>query len=117
MPLSDREQEILHEIERDLLADDPDLGKAERATSSGSRRVKGGVAIFVLGLLLLAAFFATSGIVIGLAAFGAMVGGVVLFVGGLRDVIPPGGTELGGRRIADLLGGSDPRDKNGHRNP
>ena len=53
------------------------------------RRVKLGVLIFILGLFGLIAFFITSLLLVGLAAFAAMVGGLVMAMGSLKASIAP----------------------------
>lgn len=85
MPLSDREQQILQEIERNLLADDPSQVGSNPQRKMGIGRAKGGVLVFVLGLAALIGFFFTGALVVGIVAFGAMVGGLVLIAGGVRD--------------------------------
>lgn len=104
MPLSDREQQILKEMERDLLADRPaDAPKPER----GKHRdlIKGGVLLFAVGLVCLGFFFVTAAFVLGIGAFAAMVGGLVLIVNGIgaaassnfRDLTSGGAQDLFGR--------------------
>lgn len=78
MPLSEHEQRILDEIERRLADDDPKFARATGGTTPRGvalRRMKRGVAAFVLGLvLLLAGLFVTELlIVLGLAGFGVML--------------------------------------------
>ncbi len=80
MPLSEREQQILDEIERNLNREDARTSPRARSsrTASGTR-VKQGVALFVAGLLLLVlGFFSTGFIPLGVIAFAAMVGGAAL---------------------------------------
>jgi hypothetical protein len=90
VPLSEREQKILQEIERDLYREDPGFARDARRPRSGlsdvSRARLGGV-LFVAGLGLLFAFFAKQWLGLGVAAFGAMVAGVVLVAGSLRTLM------------------------------
>jgi len=53
------------------------------------RRVKLGIFIFLLGFAGLIAFFITSLLIVGLAAFAAMVGGIVMVTGSLKASIAP----------------------------
>jgi hypothetical protein len=101
VPLSEREQKILQEIERDLYREDPTLARAGRhAPKWGeARKARIGALTFVAGFLALIAFFvvtsvtssegtssgpAVTSLALGVAAFAAMVGGIVLFVSSLR---------------------------------
>jgi Flp pilus assembly protein TadB len=99
VPLSEREQQILHEIEKSLLTEDPDLAgiELEKQPRAG-RRVKLGIMVFVAGIGLLVGFFVTSLLLLGLAAFGAMVGGIVLIAAGVRDLTAEGFRDFGSRR-------------------
>ncbi len=91
MPLSEREQKILEEIERDLYREDPSFARDVHSTRTGlstAARARLGGALFVAGLCSLFAFFAKQWLALGVVAFGAMVAGVVLVAGSLRA---PGG--------------------------
>ena len=60
MPLSEHEQKILAELEESLSKQDPRFAKNVRDTnvySHGTRRVRWGIAGFVVGLAILIAFF------------------------------------------------------------
>ncbi len=92
MPLSEREQRILEEIEKGLVKEDPSLVREIRrdAPSMKDRRaVKLGAAIFVAGLLMLFLFFFSSHVLVGVAAFGMMVGGIVTIAGSLKSSVAP----------------------------
>ena len=102
MPLSEREQQILKEIERDLLADGPD-GEAEPRRSRGSDRIKGGVLLFLVGIVCLGFFFVTGALVLGLAAFAAMVSGLVLIANGARDAAKRNFRDLSSGGAQDLF--------------
>jgi uncharacterized membrane protein YedE/YeeE len=55
---------------------------------------------------LLVAFFVTKFLIFGLAAFGAMVGGIVLIAAGVRDLASEGFRDLDARRRwTDFFGG------------
>jgi hypothetical protein len=94
VPLSEREQKILQEIERDLYREDPafarDVKRPPRFTEGTRARL--GIAMFVCGFLMLIGFFivtaATSSqalsLLLGVLAFAAMVAGIVMMVGSLR---------------------------------
>ena len=104
MPLSEREQQILSEIEKNLREEDPRFARQVKQSAPSSREirtVKIGAAVFAVGFALLLAFFVTGQILIGVGAFGAMVGGVVLIAGSLRASI--GAARRGGE--------SDPKER------
>ena len=103
MPLSEREQQILDELERDL---HPGGGRPARKPSGAGERFRGlklGIVVFVAGMLLLVWFFASGLLVAGVASFACMVGGIVMGASSVR-------TELGnqdgsaGERIARKIG-------------
>ncbi|HWL64427.1 MAG TPA: DUF3040 domain-containing protein, partial [Actinomycetota bacterium] len=73
VPLSEREQQILHEMEKNLVAEDPNL--ADLGGREGGSRGKLGVLAFLAGIVLLFIFFVSQLWFVGLAAFGAMVAG------------------------------------------
>ena len=81
-PLSEHEQKILEEIERNL-DEDPRFA-SKRADPA--RRLKLGIAIFVVGFGTLIAFFISRSLVVGVLAFGAMVAGIVLVAGALHPM-------------------------------
>jgi hypothetical protein len=84
MPLTDREKRILQEIERNLSQEDPARARGSKRSPRDEqvRRIRLGTALFVAGFLTLIVFFIVRHILVGLGAFGLMVGGVVLAVGG-----------------------------------
>jgi hypothetical protein len=89
VPLSEREQKILEEIEKNLYEEDPKFahGVRRRAPKMDEvRRVKLGALLFVIGFGLLIGFFISRTILVGVAAFGAMVGGIVLVAGALKGL-------------------------------
>lgn len=91
MPLSEDEQRVLEEIERGLHEEDPrfarQVGKSSSSSRfSGSARIKLAASIFVIGLLILFAFFVSRSILVGVVAFGAMVAGIVLAAGAWGDL-------------------------------
>lgn len=78
MPLSDREERILQEIERRLYEQDPKFARGVAGTTLHSyalRNVRRGVALFVLGFVTLIAFFFRPAVPVGVAAFLMMLGG------------------------------------------
>ncbi len=85
MPLSDREQKILEEIEKNLHSEDPRLAREVGGSSrtSNKRNIKLGLLIFFLGFALLIGFFLSGVLLVGVAAFGAMVGGIVVAIGAM----------------------------------
>ncbi|MCK6080438.1 DUF3040 domain-containing protein [Microbacterium sp. EYE_5] len=79
MPLSEQEQRLLDEMERHLMRNDADVVSAERGAHSLSyRNIVYGCVIVLLGIAGLVVGVASSLIVVGVIAFVAMVGGVVL---------------------------------------
>jgi hypothetical protein len=88
VPLSEREKKILDEIERNLYQEDPSFARGVRRRFprlDEGRRLKLGALTFLCGLVLLLGFFITRGaLIVGVAAFGAMVGGIVLVAGSIR---------------------------------
>jgi hypothetical protein len=83
-PLSEHEQKILDEIEKNLYDDDPRLGASGKA--SGVQVIRIGAVTFVAGLALLIGFIVSRSLLVGVLAFIAMVGGIVLVTGGIRQV-------------------------------
>ena len=88
MPLSDREQQILEEMEKNLYEEDPSLaGRApDKAPGSDQRGVKIGAAILVAGVVALIFFFGSQSIFVGVIAFAAMVAGLVILGSSLRSI-------------------------------
>ena len=87
MPLSEREQKILEEIEKNLHEEDPRLARevgSRRTSHTGN--IRNGVILFVVGLGLLIAFFLTGMVLVGVVAFGAMVAGIVMGAGALSGL-------------------------------
>lgn len=75
MPLDDREQRILEEIERQFYEEDPKLAETVRTATVAAvstRQLKWAVLLLVAGLALMLAFF-TRQTLVALAGFGAMV--------------------------------------------
>jgi hypothetical protein len=108
-PLSDREQQILAEMERNLGVEDPALARANVQTQvperSDTRGIKLGAFIFILGIAALVGFFSSGNLIVGVVAFGAMVGGIVVAGSALRALFtnPEAGTPgRAGRAMADL---------------
>ncbi len=77
MPLSDKEQQILQEIEKQLISEDPKFarGVATSLTTDAARKVKVGIGIFVLGFIGLLPFFFTQSVLLGVGAFLVMLAG------------------------------------------
>jgi len=104
MPLSEREQQILDELERELTGAPP--SSSARASSRASQRFRGlkvGAFLIVLGVVMLVWFFTKPFLLVGVAAFALMVGGIVLGAASIRAEMGRGVAP--GRRIADLVGG------------
>ncbi len=109
MPLSEREQRILDEIEKSLHEEDPVFAR-DRAREQRAGRTLGsvrrGAAMFVAGLLVLFAFFMTKQVWVGALAFGSMVWGIVVVAGALRGAAPSPGRAVSdvGDRIGRVAG-------------
>jgi hypothetical protein len=88
VPLSDREQQILEEIERNLHEEDPRLARnvAGRASEDHTNRIKVGILIFIVGFAVLVGFFASGVLLVGVLAFGVMVSGIVIALGALGSL-------------------------------
>ena len=91
MPLSEREQQILDEMERNLRSGDPRAGReVEPQPRADTDRLKLSAFIFVVGLFLLVGFFLSSLVIVGVLAFAAMVSAIVLGASGLSRFFAPG---------------------------
>lgn len=87
MPLSEREKQILEDIEKNLYSEDPGFARGIRKPWwQKVRQVKFGAGLFVVGLAMLMGFFATRAIVLGVLAFAAMVGGIFLMSTATGDI-------------------------------
>lgn len=86
MPLSEEEQRILHEIERQLLEQDPAFVRQVSSVTAGrhaARNCKLAVVGFVVGLVFMLATFAVS-VVLGAAGFALMFLSAVAFERNVR---------------------------------
>lgn len=86
MPLSEREQRLLEQMERALHADDPKLATT-LSTAGGSRSRAGsrpflavGVLAALAGVLLIVASIASQFLPLGVAGFIALIGGIAVAV-------------------------------------
>ncbi|HZK51966.1 MAG TPA: DUF3040 domain-containing protein [Actinomycetota bacterium] len=107
MPLSDREQRILEEIEKNLYEEDPRFARATRRATprfDRSKRARLGGLLFVIGLGTLLVFFVTQLVVVGVLAFGGMVAGIVLVLGSSSTLVNSG--REGGRDATARFRGS-----------
>ncbi|APX34469.1 hypothetical protein BH708_19110 [Brachybacterium sp. P6-10-X1] len=83
MPLSDHEQKMLDEMERQLFADDPHLAKAfapARNRRRSGRRIAIGLGGVVVGLAVLVLAVSLPAIWLGVIAFMGMLAGAVFAV-------------------------------------
>lgn len=100
MPLSEREQRILDEIEKSLYQEDPVFARESAPKRDGGRTlgtVRRGAGMFLAGLLVLFVFFMTKQVWVGALAFGSMVWGIVVVAGALRGSAPSPG-----RAVSDV---------------
>ncbi|CAN5877405.1 hypothetical protein BH23ACT12_BH23ACT12_11710 [soil metagenome] len=89
MPLSDREQQILQEIEDQLYEQDPEFARGVSATTLQVhllRNVRRGIAAFLAGFGVLVVFFIKTDLFIGVAAFLLMLAGAVYTYDNLRKI-------------------------------
>jgi hypothetical protein len=114
VPLSEREQRILEEIEKNLHEEDPAFARTVRQQAPQMdeiRRIKLGIAIFVVGFAVMISFFFSGAVGVGVLAFGLMVTGIVLTAGALRVLAMerrrPGHDRR--ERLARRLGGWEER--------
>ena len=83
MPLSEHEQKMLDEMERQLFADDPRLARAfspRRTRRRSGRRIAIGLAGVVVGLVVLVLAVALPAVWLGVIAFLVMLAGAVYAV-------------------------------------
>ncbi|MGY5763816.1 DUF3040 domain-containing protein [Brachybacterium sp. DNPG3] len=83
MPLSEHEQKMLDEMERQLFAEDPRLARAfapRRTSSRSGRRVVIGLGGVVLGLVILVLAVSLPAVWLGVIAFLGMLAGAVYAV-------------------------------------
>lgn len=83
MPLSEHEQKMLDEMERQLFADDPRLARAfspTRTPRRNGRRIAIGLGTVVVGLLVLVLAVALPAVWLGVIAFIGMLAGAVFAV-------------------------------------
>ena len=113
MPLSEREQRILEEIEKNLHEEDPTFARTVREQAPAMdevRRIKLGVALFVIGFAVMISFFFSGAVGVGVLAFGLMVAGIVLTAGALRVIATERRSGSDHReRLARRLGGWEER--------
>ena len=103
MPLSEREQQILDELERELRGGATSTQAPPTADGERLKGLKLGIVVFVAGMLLLVWFFASGLLIAGVASFAAMVTGIVM---GASSIRASGGSDSGpGERIARAVGG------------
>jgi hypothetical protein len=102
VPLSEHEQRILEEIERNLYQEDPKFAQQVRRRAprmSEGSKAKFGVLLFIVGFGFLIGFFVSGGeVLLGVLSFGAMVGGIVLIAGSVRDITNGRNVGIGGQR-------------------
>jgi Flp pilus assembly protein TadB len=89
VPLSEHEQRILEEIEKNLYHEDPSFARGVRRRtprlSPGGRARLGGL-VFLFGFATLIAFFLRGWVIVGVVAFVLMVSGIVLMAGALATI-------------------------------
>ncbi|ACQ80673.1 conserved hypothetical protein [Beutenbergia cavernae DSM 12333] len=78
MPLSEYEQRVLEQMERQLRSDDPKLAQSFSRRGSRTSRILGGTLLVIAGLGMLVGGVAGSMTWLGVVGFLAMFGGVLL---------------------------------------
>lgn len=89
MPLSDREQQILQEIEKSLYEQDPDFAHGVAATTLQKHliaNIRRGALLFAGGLALLITFMFYPNLALGVLAFLCMLAGATLAYHNLRKI-------------------------------
>lgn len=117
MSLSEQEQRALREIEQALMADDPKFGKSvsgDNVLAGGGLSLRG-IALFVVGLVLLVAGVALSQQTLWFAALG-VIGFLVMFGSGVWMLRGGGGNKISmtpsaGKVASGPVGGSSLGDK------
>lgn len=92
MPLDDREQKILAEIERQFYEEDPELARAvENIDRTSTVKVRLAVLGAILGLAVILFFFAQDdGIVLALIGFAVFVASITVLVPVIRERLVTG---------------------------
>jgi len=104
VPLSDHEQRILDEIEKNLYQEDPSFAHGVRRRSprlDKRARARLGIITFLIGFATLIAFFIAGSLFLGVLAFGAMVAGIVLVAGSFGQLA--GASRAQRVRVSQLL--------------
>lgn len=95
MPLDDREQKILADIERQFYEEDPELARAVKSIDRASSRARARLAILgvVAGLATILIFFATNTIV-ALLGFAVLVVSATVLAPEIKRWVTPPAVEL-----------------------
>lgn len=89
MPLSDREQQILQEIENQLYEQDPDFARGVSSTTLQGhllRNIRRGILAFMAGFVVLVVFFFRPALPIGITAFLLMLAAAIYTYDNLRKI-------------------------------
>ena len=115
MPLSEHEQKMLDEMERQLFADDPRLARAfapKKTPRRSGRRIGIGLGGVAVGLVILVLAVALPAVWLGVIAFIGMLAGAVYAV--TTPTSSPSGPEKPGGGGPGPSGPSSPRDNGGN---
>lgn len=110
MPLSEHEQKMLDEMERQLFADDPRLARAFRSSSRdrrSRRRIVLGLAGVVIGLGVLVLAVSLPAVWLGVLAFLLMLAGAVYAVTSPKNRPGPESGSGGDAPTQPTQGGND----------
>lgn len=113
MPLSEQEQKILDEIESHLHQEDPRLARGGRHRTGLPAKLGG--AVFLAGFAALIGFFVVQNVLLGVLAFAAMVAGIVLIAGSMRESFFVG--ESPAERVSRVFGRWEERLRQRNRRP
>jgi hypothetical protein len=89
MPLSDEEQEILHQIEQQLTEEDPKFARGVASITLEThavRNIRLGFGLFLAGFFTLLTYFLTQALVVGVLAFLMMLAGATLIANNVRKM-------------------------------
>jgi hypothetical protein len=123
VPLSEHEQKILDEIEKNLTDEDARFAQARHPSRPTKKefgsRARLGLTTFGIGFALLILFFVSRLLFVGLLAFVGMVAGIVLLaspVGALVDSAKENAIEKGAK-VKRSVGGSNDEFRKRFRRP
>lgn len=112
MPLSEREQQILEDIEKHLQEQDPKFAQevSTKRVPAAFSNIKVGLALFAIGFIGLIGFFVTAEVAVGVLAFALMLGGGAIFANSLvQSVVQVGRKARPRPPVQNIFGRIDDR--------